>query len=62
MKNEFYDSTLRKKIYTSLEELQTDADAWLRYYNCERRIRENTAWASLMQPFNENCLLISTIN
>jgi hypothetical protein len=36
MKNEFYDSALRKKIYTSLEELQTDVDSWLQYYNHER--------------------------
>jgi transposase InsO family protein len=36
MKNEFYDSALRRKIYTSLDELQTDVDAWLRYYNHER--------------------------
>jgi hypothetical protein len=36
MKNEFYDSALRKKICTSLEELQTDVDAWLRHYNNDR--------------------------
>lgn len=34
-KNEFYDSALRKKICASLKEPQTDADAWLRYYNRE---------------------------
>lgn len=33
MKNEFYDTAFRKKIYTSLEELQKDADIWLKYYN-----------------------------
>jgi hypothetical protein len=27
---------LQKKIYTSLEDLQTDVDAWLRHYNRER--------------------------
>jgi hypothetical protein len=36
VKNEFYDSALRKKIYTSLEDLQTDVDVWLRHYNRER--------------------------
>jgi hypothetical protein len=36
MKNEFYDSALRKKIYTSLEELQTNVEIWLRHYNQER--------------------------
>lgn len=36
MKEEFYDSAFRKKIYTSLEELQKDVDLWLKYYNEER--------------------------
>jgi transposase InsO family protein len=34
--NEFYQVTFRKKIYGSLEELQTDLDAWLMHYNQER--------------------------
>jgi transposase InsO family protein len=33
MKHEFYDIAFRKKIYHSLEELQTDVDEWLRKYN-----------------------------
>ena len=33
---EFYQPSLRKKIYQSLEELQTDLDGWLNYYNYER--------------------------
>ena len=33
MKNEFYDITFRKKIYNSIEELQADADEWLKQYN-----------------------------
>ena len=36
MLNEFYRITFRKKIYTSLAELQTDLDEGLRYYNEER--------------------------
>ncbi len=36
MKNEFYDTAMRKKIYNSLFELQKDLDIWLRYYNNER--------------------------
>ncbi len=36
MKEEFYDSAFRKKIYSSLDELQQDADLWLKYYNEER--------------------------
>src|ERR1043166_5909857 len=33
---EFYQITFRKKIYTTLDELQKDLDAWLYYYNHER--------------------------
>ena len=33
MKEEFYDITFRKKIYQSVEEIQTDANQWLRKYN-----------------------------
>ena len=36
IKNEFYDITFRKKIYRSLEELQTDLDHWLMKYNEQR--------------------------
>jgi len=33
MKKEFYDITFRKKIYHSLDELETDPDEWLRKYH-----------------------------
>ena len=33
MKEEFYDIAFRKKIYCSLEELQTDVNEWLEKYN-----------------------------
>jgi transposase InsO family protein len=33
MKQEFYDIAFRKKIYTSLDELQQDLDQWLHKYN-----------------------------
>lgn len=33
MKHEFYDIAFRKKIYTALEDIQADADEWLRNYN-----------------------------
>ena len=36
MLNEFYRVTFRKKIYRTLEELQTDLDAWLEEYNQQR--------------------------
>jgi transposase InsO family protein len=34
--NEFYQITFRKKIYTTLDELQKDLDDWLYYYNYQR--------------------------
>ena len=34
--NEFYQVAFRKKIYSSLEELQKDLDEWLNYYNNNR--------------------------
>jgi transposase InsO family protein len=34
--DEFYRVTFRKKLYTSLEEIQKDLDEWLREYNEQR--------------------------
>jgi len=36
IQEEFYQVAFRKKIYTSLEELQADLDQWLEFYNRER--------------------------
>jgi len=36
MQDEFYATAFRKKIYNSIEELQTDVDVWLDYYNNQR--------------------------
>lgn len=36
MLNEFYRTAFRKRIYASIDELQTDLDAWLDQYNNER--------------------------
>jgi len=36
MQDEFYAVAFRKKIYSSIEELQKDLDIWLEYYNNER--------------------------
>jgi transposase len=33
---EFYQVTFRKKVYKTLEELQTDLDNWISWYNSER--------------------------
>jgi len=34
--NEFYQTAFRKKIYSSMDELQTDLDNWIEYYNKKR--------------------------
>jgi len=34
--NEFYRIAFRKKIYNTLDELQTDLDTWIKHYNEER--------------------------
>ncbi len=36
MLNEFYQVTFRKKLYQSIEELQKDADQWIKEYNEQR--------------------------
>jgi transposase InsO family protein len=36
IQNEFYAIAFRKKIYTTLEEMQKDLDEWIVYYNNER--------------------------
>lgn len=36
IQNEFYASAFRRKVYSSLEQLQVDVDSWLHTYNRER--------------------------
>ena len=36
IQDEFYAVAFRKKIYRSIEEIQTDLNNWIRYYNNER--------------------------
>ena len=36
MQEEFFDTAMRKRLYTDLGSLQEDLDAWLGYYNKER--------------------------
>lgn len=36
IQNEFYATAFRRKVYTSLEQLQVDVDAWIHSYNTER--------------------------
>jgi transposase InsO family protein len=36
IKNEFYASAFRRKLYRTMEEIQADVDAWVETYNAER--------------------------
>jgi hypothetical protein len=36
IQEEFYAIAFRKKLYTSLEEMQADLNEWMEYYNQER--------------------------
>ena len=36
IQQEFYQTAFRKKIYSTLEQLQSDLDAWINHYNMER--------------------------
>ena len=36
MQDEFYGAAFRKRLYNTLEQLQSDVDAWLREYNEQR--------------------------
>ena len=36
IQEEFYAIAFRKKIYSSIEQMQTDLDEWINYYNSER--------------------------
>jgi transposase InsO family protein len=39
VKEEFYEITFRKKVYSDLETLQADLDEWVNQYNTERTVR-----------------------
>ncbi|KAA6316298.1 hypothetical protein EZS27_033371 [termite gut metagenome] len=39
MQEEFYATAFRKKIYQTIDDLQADIDAWLKYYNEESPIQ-----------------------
>jgi hypothetical protein len=54
MLDEFYRVAFRKKLYTSLAELQQDADEWIEYYNRERThsgkyCYGKTPWETLLE-------------
>lgn len=54
MKNEFYDIAFRKKLYSSLAELQQDVDQWLQKYNELRPHSGKYCYGKTpMQTFND---------
>lgn len=55
MKDEFYSIAFRKKIYHSLEGLQSDADSWLVVYNQQRPHSGRYCYGKTpLQTFNES--------
>jgi transposase InsO family protein len=53
--NEFYQIAFRKKIYSSLEELQQDVDIWVKQYNEERpHSGKNCYGKTPMQTFRDS--------
>ena len=55
MKNEFFDTAMRKKIYISVDNLQQDLDTWLKYYNHERPHSGKYCYGKTpMQTFNDS--------
>jgi len=55
LKEEFYDITFRKKLYTTMEELQVDLDEYLRKYNEQRPHSGKYCYGKTpMQTFRES--------
>ena len=58
MQEEFYAVAFRKKLYTTLKEMQDDLDEWIRYYNEERpRTGKNCNGKTPMETFKESIIL-----
>jgi transposase InsO family protein len=55
MLDEFYRVTFRKKVYSSIEELQKDADEWVKEYNEQRPHRGKYCYGKTpMQTFKDS--------
>jgi transposase InsO family protein len=55
IQEEFYAITFRKKIYSTLDDLQSDLDEWIRYYNEERPHSGRYCYGKTpMQTFTES--------
>ena len=57
--DEFYRVAFRKKIYNTLDELQSDLDTWLKYYN-EQRVHSGKYCfgKTPMQTFKDSMTLV----
>jgi transposase InsO family protein len=63
LKDEFYDITFRKKLYTTMEELQVDLDEYLRKYNNQRPHSGKYCYGKTpMQTFHESLKLAKEKN
>ena len=58
VQNEFYKVAFRKKVYTSIEEIQTDLDEFMNFYNNERTNQgKHCQGRTPMQTFKDGKLL-----
>ena len=58
MQEEFYAVAFRKKLYSSLDEMQHDLDEWMKYYNLERTHSGRYCYGKTpMQTFQESLIL-----
>lgn len=58
MQDEFYAVALRKKLYSSLEQMQNDLDEWMNYYNLERTHNGRYCLGKTpMETFKESLIL-----
>jgi transposase InsO family protein len=55
IQNEFYASAFRRKLYTSIEQLQLDVDQWIEFYNQERTHSGKYCYGKTpIQTFNDS--------
>jgi transposase InsO family protein len=58
MQDEFYAVAFRKKLYSSLDEMQHDLDEWMKYYNQERTHSGRYCYGKTpMETFQESLIL-----
>jgi transposase InsO family protein len=58
IQEEFYAVAFRKKVYTSLDEMQGDLDEWVKYYNQERAHSGRYCYGKTsMETFKESLIL-----